>query len=111
MCEFLETFLQKSGLPTALCLCWNFNLMCYHWVRSYHINGWVLTSFSLSPNGSLLMYGYAISGAETMDSWFANATGHPIPDGFTKSAIPSLLFGSLISATDPGKIAILDWLF
>ena len=51
------------------------------------------------------MYGYSISGAETVDSWFANATGHPIPDGFTKSAIPSLLFGSLISATDPGKTA------
>ena len=49
------------------------------------------------------MYGYSISGAETIDSWFANKTGHPIPDGFTKSAIPSLLFGSLISATDPGE--------
>ena len=52
---------------------------------------------------SLLMYGYSVSGAETVDSWFANRTGRPVPDGFTKSAIPSLLFGSLISATDPGE--------
>lgn len=41
-----------------------------------------------------------------MDSWFANRTGNPVPDGFTKSAIPSLLFGSLISATDPGESAL-----
>ena len=63
---------------------------------------------------SLLMYGYSISGAETVDSWFANATGNPIPDGFKESAIPSLLFGSLISATDPGKTInfhYLVWIF
>lgn len=41
-----------------------------------------------------------------MDSWFANRTGRPVPDGFTKSAIPSLLFGSLISATDPGELTL-----
>ena len=56
------------------------------------------------------MYGYSLSGAETADSWFANKTNRPIPFGFTQSAIPSLLFGSLISATDPGvcvdKIAV-----
>lgn len=49
------------------------------------------------------MYGYSVSGAETENSWFANLTGRAIPKGFTKSAIPSLLFGSLISATDPGE--------
>ena len=49
------------------------------------------------------MYGYTLSGAETAGSAFANLTGNPIPDGFSKSIIPSLLFGSLISATDPGE--------
>lgn len=48
-----------------------------------------------------LMYGYTLSGAETAGSAFANLTGNPIPSGFGKSIIPSLLFGSLISATDP----------
>ena len=56
-----------------------------------------------SPPVSGLMYGYTLSGAETAGSAFANLTGNPIPDGFSKSIIPSLLFGSLISATDPGE--------
>ena len=50
------------------------------------------------------MYGYSVSGAESKDSAFANATNHFVPEGFSESIIPSLLFGSLISATDPGKL-------
>ena len=49
------------------------------------------------------MYGYAVSGAEGEGSAFANLTGNPVPSGFSQSIIFSLLFGSLISATDPGK--------
>ena len=49
-----------------------------------------------------LMYGYAVSGAEAVNSSFANSTGYPVPKGFSVTIIPSLLFGSLISATDPG---------
>ena len=49
------------------------------------------------------MYGYSLSGAETEGSFLANATGFPVPEQFSASIIPSLLFGSLISATDPGK--------
>lgn len=48
------------------------------------------------------MYGYSVSGVETAGSAFANLTGFPIPNGYRESIIPSLLFGSLISATDPG---------
>ena len=50
-----------------------------------------------------LMYGYSLSGAESEGSFLANATGYPVPQQFSNSIIPSLLFGSLISATDPGK--------
>ena len=50
-----------------------------------------------------LMYGYAVSGAEAEGSAFANLTNRPVPEDFRESIIPSLLFGSLISATDPGK--------
>ncbi len=50
-----------------------------------------------------LMYGYAVSGAEGAGSLVANLTTYPVPDGFKTSIVPSLLFGSLISATDPGK--------
>ena len=53
-----------------------------------------------TPSG--LMYGYTQSGAEAMGTSFANLTGYPIPPGFSRTIIPSLLFGSLISATDPG---------
>ncbi len=49
------------------------------------------------------MYGYAVSGAEGPGSLVANLTTFPVPDGFKESIVPSLLFGSLISATDPGK--------
>lgn len=51
---------------------------------------------------SALMFGYAVSGAEGEGSLVANATGYPVPGDFSISIIPSLLFGSLISATDPG---------
>ena len=50
-----------------------------------------------------LMYGYSVSGVETENSAFANLTNRPVPSGFSTSIIPSLLFGSLISATDPGE--------
>ncbi len=50
------------------------------------------------------MYGYAVSGAEGAGSLVANLTTYPVPDGFKTSIVPSLLFGSLISATDPGKV-------
>ena len=49
------------------------------------------------------MYGYSVSGAESETSAFANKTGKFVPEAFSASIIPSLLFGSLISATDPGK--------
>ncbi len=58
--------------------------------------------FILCVVTSALMYGYAVSGAEDVGSLVANATGYPVPEGFKLSLIPSLLFGSLISATDPG---------
>ena len=48
------------------------------------------------------MYGYTQSGAEAKGTSFANLTGYPIPPGFSRTIIPSLLFGSLITATDPG---------
>ena len=51
------------------------------------------------------MYGYSLSGAESENSAFANLTGIPVAKGFSDSIIPSLLFGSLISATDPGMLA------
>ncbi len=50
------------------------------------------------------MYGYSVSQVESEGSAFANLTNRPVPDGFSASIIPSLLFGSLISATDPGKL-------
>lgn len=50
------------------------------------------------------MYGYSVSGAESEGSSFANLTGQPVPEGFSLTIIPSLLFGSLISATDPGEL-------
>ena len=52
------------------------------------------------------MYGYSVSGAESEGSAFANLTGNPVPAKFSASIIPSLLFGSLISATDPGKYGV-----
>jgi sodium/hydrogen exchanger-like protein 6/7 len=48
-----------------------------------------------------LMYGYTQTNFETEGSKLADATGNPIPADFQKTIIPSLLFGSLISATDP----------
>lgn len=51
------------------------------------------------------MYGYSKSGAELEGSSFANLTGKPVPAKFAETIIPSLLFGSLISATDPGEIS------
>jgi NhaP-type Na+/H+ or K+/H+ antiporter len=53
---------------------------------------------------SALMYGWALSG---VDNYFseqaqkANLTLPGSPEHFNQSIIPSLLFGSLISATDP----------
>lgn len=45
------------------------------------------------------MYSWALSG---IDNSIAEVSGLPgVPEGFKKSIIPSLLFGSLISATDP----------
>ena len=49
------------------------------------------------------MYGYSLSGAESQGSLFANLTTFHVPEQFSKSIIPSLLFGALISATDPGE--------
>ncbi len=48
------------------------------------------------------MYGYTMSGLESEGSAFADASGYPIPKEYSRGIIPSLLFGSLISATDPG---------
>ena len=53
------------------------------------------------------MYGYTQTGLELEGSAFASATGRPIPNEFKQSIIPSLLFGSLISATDPGTYTLL----
>ena len=52
------------------------------------------------------MYGYTQTGLEVEGSNFATLTGTPIPAEFKQTIIPSLLFGSLISATDPGIIHI-----
>ena len=50
------------------------------------------------------MYGYVLSGIDNKISEAAaggNVSIAGSPEGFNKSIIPSLLFGSLISATDP----------
>ena len=61
-----------------------------------------LSSFPFSlPLSSALMYGFVLTGADRL---FSNLTNGflPYPDEpFSESIIPSLLFGSLISATDP----------
>ncbi len=45
------------------------------------------------------MYSWALS---NIDNMLSNVSGLPgVPEGFRASIIPSLLFGSLISATDP----------
>ena len=83
-------------------------LICTH---NTEVTPWwamLLCHVSLStPSG--LMYGYTQSGAEAMGTSFANLTGYPIPPGFSRTIIPSLLFGSLISATDPGMECIRSW--
>ena len=69
------------------------------------VGKWCTNSFfylSLSVTHSGLMYGYTQTGLEVEGSNFAKLTGQPIPGQFKQTIIPSLLFGSLISATDPG---------
>ena len=48
------------------------------------------------------MYGYTQTGLEKEGQGLARLTNVPIPLQFQETIIPSLLFGSLISATDPG---------
>lgn len=66
----------------------------------YAFGGTIISCFVVG----YLMYAYAKSGAEAMGTATANSTGYPLPVGFANSAIPSLLFGALISATDPVSV-------
>ena len=55
-------------------------------------------------NFRALMFGWVLSGIDSKISELADRNGVNIPatpDSFKESIIPSLLFGSLISATDP----------
>ena len=71
-----------------------------------------LSIFSLSlPPLRGLMYGYTQTNFETVGSTAASVTGTAIPDSFKESIIPSLLFGSLISATDPGSRGYLPYYY
>lgn len=80
-----------------------FSLQKRHFFRnlgSLLLYAFVGTTVSTAIIGSL-MYGYTLTNFEGVNTTVANATHYPIPEEFKDSMIPSLLFGSLISATDP----------
>ena len=79
-----------------------FILLLFIFVGKWFTNSFFPLSLSLFVTHSGLMYGYTLTGLEVEGSNFAKLTGQPIPGEFKQTIIPSLLFGSLISATDPG---------